>query len=148
MADSSTILLTSNQAGDEIKIDLSVLEVILAIAAEKVDGVAAMRGSLKSGLNWVLGRQDRGKGVAVSVNQDHKIVADVYAYFDAGVNVPKVAAKIQEKLAGQLSQMTDLTLTTVNVHVVGIIFPDEKAHVTKVEEDKKELFPESEKDGE
>ncbi|MCT7680989.1 MAG: Asp23/Gls24 family envelope stress response protein, partial [Lactobacillus crispatus] len=59
MADSSTILLTSNQAGDEIKIDLSVLEVILAIAAEKVDGVAAMRGSLKSGLNWVLGRQDR-----------------------------------------------------------------------------------------
>ncbi|APT14537.1 Asp23/Gls24 family envelope stress response protein [Lactobacillus jensenii] len=148
MADSSTILLTSNQAGDEIKIDLSVLEVILAIAAEKVDGVAAMRGSLKSGLNWVLGRQDRGKGVAVSVNQDHKIVADVYAYFDAGVNVPKVAAKIQEKLAGQLSQMTDLTLTTVNVHVVGLIFPDEKAHVTKVEEDKKELFPESEKDGE
>lgn len=147
MADSSTILLTSNQAGDEIKIDLSVLEVILAIAAEKVDGVAAMRGSLKSGLNWVLGRQDRGKGVAVSVNQDHKIVADVYAYFDAGVNVPKVAAKIQEKLAGQLSQMTDLTLTTVNVHVVGLIFPDEKAHVTKVEEDKKELFPESEKDG-
>lgn len=146
MADSSTILLTSNQAGDEIKIDLSVLEVILAIAAEKVDGVAAMRGSLKSGLNWVLGRQDRGKGVAVSVNQDHKIVADVYAYFDAGVNVPKVAAKIQEKLAGQLSQMTDLTLTTVNVHVVGLIFPDEKAHVTKVEEDKKELFPESEKD--
>lgn len=148
MADSSTILLTSNQAGDEIKIDLSALEVILAIAAEKVDGVAAMRGSLKSGLNWVLGRQDRGKGVAVSVNQDHKIVADVYAYFDAGVNVPKVAAKIQEKLAGQLSQMTDLTLTTVNVHVVGLIFPDEKAHVTKVEEDKKELFPESEKDGE
>lgn len=148
MADSSTILLTSNQAGDEIKIDLSVLEVILAIAAEKVDGVAAMRGSLKSGLNWVLGRQDRGKGVAVSVNQDHKIVADVYAYFDAGVNVPKVAAKIQEKLAGQLSQMTDLTLTTINVHVVGLIFPDEKAHVTKVEEDKKELFPESEKDGE
>lgn len=147
MADSSTILLTSNQAGDEIKIDLSVLEVILAIAAEKVDGVAAMRGSLKSGLNWVLGRQDRDKGVAVSVNQDHKIVADVYAYFDAGVNVPKVAAKIQEKLAGQLSQMTDLTLTTVNVHVVGLIFPDEKAHVTKVEEDKKELFPESEKDG-
>lgn len=148
MADSSTILLTSNQTGDEIKIDLSVLEVILAIAAEKVDGVAAMRGSIKSGLNWVLGRQDRGKGVAVSVDQNHEIIADVYAYFDAGVNVPKVAAKIQEKLAGQLSQMTDLTLTTVNVHVVGLIFPDEKAHVTKVEEDKKELFPESEKDGE
>ncbi|MCF1783027.1 Asp23/Gls24 family envelope stress response protein [Lactobacillus mulieris] len=148
MADSSTILLTSNQTGDEIKIDLSVLEVILAIAAEKVDGVAAMRGSLKTGLNWVLGRQDRGKGVAVSVDQDHEIIADVYAYFDAGVNVPKVAAKIQEKLAGQLSQMTDLTLTTVNIHVVGLIFPDEKAHVTKVEEDKKELFPESEKDGE
>ncbi|KRL63963.1 Asp23/Gls24 family envelope stress response protein [Lactobacillus psittaci] len=147
MAESSTILLTSNDAGDEIKIDLSVLEIILAIAAQKVDGVAAMRGSLKSGLNWVLGREDRGKGVAVSVDHDQNLVADVYSYFDSGVNVPQVAAKIQASLSKQITQMTDLKLSQINIHVVGLVFPEEKAQLDG-EKDQKELFPKSEKDGE
>ena len=58
MADSSKILLSGEENSEQIKIDPSVLEVILGIAAEKVDGVAGMRGSLKSGLNWVFGRED------------------------------------------------------------------------------------------
>ncbi|MCT7697901.1 MAG: Asp23/Gls24 family envelope stress response protein, partial [Lactobacillus crispatus] len=57
MADSSKILLSGEENSEQIKIDPSVLEVILGIAAEKVDGVAGMRGSLKSGLNWVFGRE-------------------------------------------------------------------------------------------
>ena len=78
MADSSKILLSGEENSEQIKIDPSVLEVILGIAAEKVDGVAGMRGSLRSGLNWVLGREDHGKGVNVKVDEDNKLVADVY----------------------------------------------------------------------
>ena len=44
MADNSTILLSSNDKGDETRVDLGVLEVILGIAARKVDGVSEMRG--------------------------------------------------------------------------------------------------------
>ncbi|NLD06832.1 MAG: Asp23/Gls24 family envelope stress response protein, partial [Lactobacillus sp.] len=40
MADSSKILLSGEENSEQIKIDPSVLEVILGIAAEKVDGVA------------------------------------------------------------------------------------------------------------
>lgn len=126
MADNSTIILTSDDKGDQIKIDVNVLEVLLGIAAQKIDGVAAMRSNIRSGWNWVLGRTDRGKGVEIKVGKDGNIVADVYAYFDAGVNVPDVAATIQKKLSAQLTQMTDLKLTKVNVHVVGLIFPEDK----------------------
>lgn len=126
MADNSTILLSSNDKGDETRVDLSVLEVILGIAARKVDGVSEMRGSLKSGLDSLFGRSNRGKGVTLSV-EDDQLTADVYVYLEYGVNVPQVAVKIQKRLALQLEQMTDLTLKQINVHVVGLISEEEKS---------------------
>ena len=98
MADNSTIVLSGNDEGDQIKIDLQVLEVILGISAQKVDGVAGMRAGLKSGLSRVFGREDRGKGVAVSVDEDGELTADVYVYLKYGVNVPAVAGKIGDLL--------------------------------------------------
>lgn len=113
----------------------------MGIAAEKVDGVAGMRGSLRSGLNWVLGREDHGKGVNVKVDEDNKLVADVYVYLESGVNVPKVGVAIQKQLKAQLLQMTDLELKSINVHVVGLVFPEDEKDP---EETTSELFPEDE----
>lgn len=139
MADSSKILLSGEENGEQIKIDPSVLEVILGIAAKKIDGVAGMRGSLTSSIKRVLGREDRGKGVSVSVNDNHELIADVYVYLEAGVNVPTVAMKLQKALKTQLIQMTDLALKAINIHVVGLVFPEDEK---KEEKDTEELFPE------
>lgn len=140
MADSSKILLSGEEDSEQIKIDPSVLEVILGIAAEKIDGVAGMRGNLKSGLSWVLGRESHGKGVNVSVDEDNKLIADVYVYLESGVNVPKVGIEIQKALKAQLLQMTDLELKSINVHVVGLVFPEDQQE--DPEETTSELFPE------
>ena len=140
MADSSKILLSGEEDSEQIKIDPSVLEVILGIAAEKIDGVAGMRGNLKSGLSWVLGRESHGKGVNVSVDEDNKLIADVYVYLENGVNVPKVGIEIQKALKAQLLQMTDLELKSINVHVVGLVFPEDQQE--DPEETTSELFPE------
>lgn len=141
MADSSKILLSGEENGEQIKIDPSVLEVILGIAAKKIDGVVGMRGSLASGIRHVLGREDRGQGVSISVDEDKKLIADVYVYVEAGVNVPSVAMKLQQALKAQLVQMTDLKLKEINIHVVGLVFPeDEKSD----EKDTEKLFPEDE----
>lgn len=142
MADNSTILLNNKDDGNKIKIDLNVLEVILGIAAEKVDGVAAMQSNIRSGLSWMLGHSDKSKGVKVEVDKDGNLTADIYAYFYAGVNVPEIAAKIQKKLAKQLTQMTDLKLADINIHVVGLISPEDTQDITQPEE----LFSETEKE--
>ncbi len=143
MADNSTIVLSGNDEGDQIKIDLQVLEVILGISAQKVDGVAGMRAGLKSGLSRVFGREDRGKGVAVSVDEDGELTADVYVYLKYGVNVPAVAGKIQEALKQQLTQMTDMNLKSIDVHVVGLVFPEDEKNFEDVDQP---LFPDQEED--
>lgn len=143
MADNSTIVLSGNDEGDQIKIDLQVLEVILGISAQKVDGVAGMRGGLKSGLSRVFGREDRGKGVSVSVDEDGELTADVYVYLKYGVNVPAVAGKIQEALKQQLTQMTDMNLKSIYVHVVGLVFPEDEKNF---EDAGQPLFPDQEED--
>ncbi|MCT7710956.1 MAG: Asp23/Gls24 family envelope stress response protein, partial [Lactobacillus iners] len=66
MPESSTILLSNNENGDETRVDLGVLEVILGIAAKKVDGVNEMRGSLKSSIDKIFGRSNQGKGVSLT----------------------------------------------------------------------------------
>lgn len=143
MADNSTIVLSGNDEGDQIKIDLQALEVILGISAQKVDGVAGMRGGLKSGLSRVFGREDRGKGVAVSVDEEGELTADVYVYLKYGVNVPAVAGKIQEALKQQLTQMTDMNLKSIDVHVVGLVFPEDEKNFEDADQP---LFPDQEED--
>lgn len=131
MPERSTILLSNNENGDETRVDLGVLEVILGIAAKKVDGVNEMRGSLKSSIDKIFGRSNQGKGVSLT-NRNGNLIADVYAYFDYGVNVPKVALELQKQLGLQLEQMTNLKLVETNIHVVGLISEDDKNN-TKVE---------------
>ncbi|WP_125767013.1 Asp23/Gls24 family envelope stress response protein [Lapidilactobacillus wuchangensis] len=121
MADEKNIVLAErdDQQGT-IQIAPQVLEIILGIAAKQVKGVYEMRGNLASSINTILGRQDHGRGVELSVNGD-QVAADVYVYLDYGVSVPKVALAMQQTLKEQLFYMTDLHLAEVNVHVEGII---------------------------
>lgn len=97
-----------------------VIEVIIGIAARKVDGVYSMRGTLANNFSELFGRQSRGKGV--KLNQDEQgLKVDVYAYLNYGVSVPKVAEQIQEKVKQQVMFMTNLTLDQVDVHVQGVV---------------------------
>ena len=79
-----------------------------------------MRGNLTNSINTLLGRQDHGRGVELSVD-GNQINADVYVYLNYGVSVPKVALEMQQVLKEQLYYMTDLDLNEVNIHVDGII---------------------------
>jgi uncharacterized alkaline shock family protein YloU len=126
MADSSKIVLDDKNNGEEIEIDSSVLEVIMGIAAEKVEGIAGLHGSVKSGINRVLGRENHGKGIMVKPDDEGNLIADVYVSIVAGSYVPKVAMDLQNSLRQQVLQMTDLNLKEINVHVVGLVFPDEE----------------------
>jgi uncharacterized alkaline shock family protein YloU len=126
MADSSKIVLDDKNNGEEIEIDSSVLEVIMGIAAEKVEGIAGLHGSVKSGINRVLGRENHGKGITVKLDDERNLIADVYVSVVAGSYVPKVAMDLQNSLRQQVLQMTDLNLKEINVHVVGLVFPDEE----------------------
>ncbi|KRM86521.1 Asp23/Gls24 family envelope stress response protein [Liquorilactobacillus vini] len=118
--DSNIILANSDSQTGTIEIAPEVVEVIAGIAASQVDGVYSMRGSLASSLNELFGRKNRGKGVKISRDGEN-LRAEVYAFLNYGVAVPKVALEIQEKVKQQLLFMTGLKLSSVDVYVQGVV---------------------------
>ena len=113
-----------NQNTGDVKISVKVLEIILGIATNEVDGVYGTRGTISTSISEFLGKESLSKGVTVETSDDNKLNADVYVYLDYGVSVPKTSLKIQKELRDQTKHMTDLELDDINVHVVGIIAKD------------------------
>lgn len=107
-----------------------VIEVIVGIAAAKVEGVYGMRGGITANVSELFGRSAHGKGVTLSQDETG-VTVDLFSYLNYGVTVPKVALEMQEKVKEQVLFMTDIELSEVNVHVVGVI--PEKLPTTKVE---------------
>ncbi|GKT02594.1 Asp23/Gls24 family envelope stress response protein [Furfurilactobacillus sp. WILCCON 0119] len=115
--------ITLNQPADAlgtIEIAADVLEIIVGAAASQVDGVNRMRGTIANNVSELFGRTELSKGVKLSIDHD-TISVDVFVYLDYGVNVPKVALAMQDKVKQQVSLMTELAINEVNVHIVGIV---------------------------
>ncbi|WP_295747122.1 Asp23/Gls24 family envelope stress response protein [uncultured Limosilactobacillus sp.] len=122
--DTNIVLNSDDQSLGTIQMSPQVLEIIAGIAANEVDGVAKMHGSLASGVGELFGRQLDRRGVKLS-NNDDELGIDVDVYVQYGVSVPKIAAEIQNKVKQQVTVMTGLTPTEVNVRIQGIV-ADEK----------------------
>lgn len=120
MADEKNLVLDESPELGEIIIAPEVIEVIIGIAASKVDGVYGMRGSLASNVTELLGKAAHGKGVYLK-NDEDGLKVDIYSYFDYGTSVPKVAMAMQERVKQQVLFMTDVALSEVNIHVVGVV---------------------------
>ena len=70
MADEKNLILNANQDLGEIVIAPEVIEVIIGIAASKVEGVYGMRGTFASNVTDLLGRAGLGKGVYLANEED------------------------------------------------------------------------------
>mgnify|MGYP001444980936 CR=1 FL=1 len=120
MADEKNLVLRENQDLGEIIIAPEVIEVIIGIAASKVAGVYGMRGSFANNVTELLGKAAHGKGVYLT-NDEQGLKVDIYTYLEYGISVPKVAMDMQERVKQQVLFMTDVALSEVNIHVVGVV---------------------------
>lgn len=114
--------LNANESLGDIIIAPEVIEVVIGIAASKVEGVYGMQGSFSETVAALFDRKAarHSKGVYLKIVETG-IIVDIYCYLDYGVNVPKVAVDMQEKVRQQVLFMTDITLAEVNVHVVAVV---------------------------
>ena len=117
-----------NSGLGKIEIAPEVIEVIAGIAASEVEGVGQMRGNFATGVVERLGKKNHGKGVKVELSEDG-IKVDVYCSMVFGISIPNVAQKIQDNIRQALLNMTALEAQEVNVHVVGIVFENQKQAV-------------------
>lgn len=108
-----------------IRIADDVVGIIAGLAATEVPGVAGMSGGLGGGIAEMLGRKNLSKGVKVEVGEKEAAV-DLYVIVNFGVRIPEVAAAIQSNVKQAIEGMTGLTVVEVNIHVQGVVFPNEE----------------------
>lgn len=99
-----------------------VLEVIIGIATNEVEGVATTKGTFATDMVERLGKTVHGKGVKTEWVEG-ELVIDIYCVVQYGVSVPDVARSIQEQVRQSIFHMTSLETREVNVHITGLHFP-------------------------
>ncbi|MDO4666747.1 MAG: Asp23/Gls24 family envelope stress response protein [Streptococcus sp.] len=120
--------MATEQLG-EIVIAPRVLEKIIAIATAKVEGVHSFAGK---NVSDSLAKRSLGRGVYLHTNEENDVSVDVYLYLEYGVSVPTVAVAIQKAVKSAVYDMAEVELSTVNIHVAGIV--PEKASKSKLED--------------
>ncbi|HFH8659399.1 TPA: Asp23/Gls24 family envelope stress response protein [Streptococcus agalactiae] len=109
--------MTTENLG-EIVISPRVLEVITGIAATKVDGVHLLR---NKAVTDSLSKKSLGRGVYLKNEEDDTVAADIYVYLQYGVNVPAVSIAIQQAVKTAVYDMAEVKISSVNIHVEGIV---------------------------
>ncbi|MCC9717622.1 Asp23/Gls24 family envelope stress response protein [Streptococcus agalactiae] len=109
--------MTTENLG-EIVISPRVLEVITGIAATKVDGVHSLR---NKAVTDSLSKKSLGRGVYLKNEEDDTVAADIYVYLQYGVNVPAVSIAIQQAVKTAVYDMAEVKISSVNIHVEGIV---------------------------
>ena len=141
MVDEKNFVLDANHDLGDIVIAPEVIEVIIGIAASKVEGIYRMQGTFANNVNEWLGRSAYGKGVYLE-SEEAGLKVDIYTYMKYGVSVPKVAIEIQKRVKQQVLFMTDVELAEVNIHVVAVV-PEKTEQL-----DLEELFGNDEEENE
>lgn len=109
--------MTTENLG-EIVISPRVLEVITGIAATKVDGVHSLR---NKAVTDSLSKKSLGRGVYLKNEEDDTVAADIYVYLQYGVNVPAVSIAIQQAVKTAVYDMAEVKISSVNIHIEGIV---------------------------
>lgn len=109
---------TSGKIG-EVKIADDVVATIAGLAATEVEGVAAMSGNLTNEIVGKLGMKNLSKGVKIEVI-DKAVTADLSITMKYGYSIPKTSKTVQDKVKTAIENMTGLTVSEVNIRIVGV----------------------------
>ena len=102
-----------------IRIADEVVATVAGLAAAEVEGVASMSGGWSTDLVEKLGRKSYGKGIKVEVI-DEQTKIDIFIVVEFGFQIPDVAENVQKEVKMAVETMTGLTVSAVNVHIVGV----------------------------
>ena len=102
-----------------IRIADEVVATVAGLAAADVEGVASMSGGWGTDLVEKLGKKSFGKGIKVEVVEEQTKI-DIFIVVEFGYQIPDVAENVQKEVKMAVETMTGLTVSMVNVHIVGV----------------------------
>lgn len=109
-----------NNETEAINVSDEVIAICAANATRKTKGVKRLEGGLSNALSMnILGRELPAKGIKVS-RDDSSCEIDTHIIVEYGCNIPTVAWDIQENVKNEISYMTGIRVTAVNINVEGV----------------------------
>ena len=104
----------------ELTYEDEVIQKIIGLSLEKVDGLLAVDGGFFSNLtDKIINTDHVGNGVNVEVGKE-QVAVDLNVVVEYQKNVPDLYKHIKEVVVSQVSKITDLEVVEVNVNVVDI----------------------------
>ena len=104
----------------ELTYEDKVIQKIIGLSLEKVDGLLAVDGGFFSNLaDKIVNTDNVANGVNVEVGKE-QVAVDLNVVVEYQKNVPELYKHIKEVVASQVSKITDLEVIEVNVNVVDI----------------------------
>ncbi|MBE5962671.1 MAG: Asp23/Gls24 family envelope stress response protein [Lachnospiraceae bacterium] len=108
----------SNMVG-EVKIADDVVATIAGLAATEVEGVYAMSGNLTNEIVGKLGMKNLSKGVKIEL-LEKSVSVELSITMKYGYSIPKTSKQVQDKVKTAIETMTGLTVSDVNIRIVGV----------------------------
>lgn len=124
MADGKEYVSRPDELGN-IHISEEVLAVISAAAATEVEGVGGLTANLGSDIAELLGgKKNLSKGIRIVVEED-SVQVDLSILIKYGYTIIDVAKQVQDAVYNAVENTSGLSVSCVNVHVVGVAFDRE-----------------------
>lgn len=102
-----------------VKIADEVVCVIAAIAVLEVEGVECMTGNIVTDNVHKIGYKALSKGIKVEIGEDAvKVFTSLTLKY--GYSIPDVSAKVQDRVATAIKNMTGMSTEEVNIKIDGV----------------------------
>lgn len=109
----------------EVKIADDVVATIAGLAATEVEGVAALTGNLTKEIVGKLGMKNLSKGVKIEL-MEKSVSVELSITMKYGYNIPKTSTAVQDKVKAAIESMTGLSVSDVNIRIVGVEIEHDK----------------------
>ncbi|PWF99489.1 Asp23/Gls24 family envelope stress response protein [Levilactobacillus bambusae] len=116
-----------------IEFDPVVIEKIAGKTAANVDGILALQGNLWNNLTDRLSKDDNPThGIDVDIDKEAKTVAlKLTGILEYGKNAPTVFDRLSKNITESVTNMTDLTVTKIDLVVKDMLTHDEWTEQSK-----------------
>lgn len=121
-----------------VSIAEEVVSSIASIAAQEVEGLSGLKGTVADGLAALLSGEKR-QGVAAQLSQDQSIRIRLKAVIQYGYPIHEVAQKVQAKVKQEIEGMTGLRVSAVDVYIQELDTGDKTSARVKEQRAKEEL---------
>ena len=99
-----------------------VVETIVSLAAQSVEGVTCIGDPTTSGIRSIIGGKPSTQGIDIDADEAGDLHVSLRLYVSSGQVLPDLAANVRKAIADAISSQLGLKVGSVDIYIDGIQF--------------------------